>query len=488
MAEASVQPSPPGLKRPWLSALIGGLFVASSLEPLGIWPLGIVGISLLIVAMLDARSWHRFVVASCFSLAWIVPGLWWSWHFTAVGAVLLMLVEAAIIALVLAASPHGNSGLWSIPAALVVATGIRDHLPLGGLPIADLAQGQVSGPLLQSARLGTPLLVCALTAIAGAALVAIVQGPRPAGLFAALGLIILVSFSSVAPDGGAPTRSIKVAAVQGGGARGLSALAVDPNTVLAAHLKALAKVHDLAGGLVLLPEDVDATDAGIGGTPAEWQIRQEAKRLHATVLIGVTKEEAGHHFTNAVVGFGPDGQWLGTIVKRHRVPFGEYVPFRKLLSKFVNLDQVPNDATIGKGNGVLPSPAGPIGVSISYEVFYDRLARVEAQHGAQLLSLPTNASSYPSPQIPSLEIAAAQLDAVTAGRDLVQAAPTGYSALITNRGSVLQRSQLGEQAVLTGRLTLRQGETIASVLGAWPFFLLALGLLLLAWLRAKRYS
>jgi len=106
--------------------------------------------------------------------------------------------------------------------------------------------------------------------------------------------------------------------------------------------------------------------------------------------------------------------------------------------------------------------------------------------GAQLLIVPTNTSSYAAAQVPSQEIAAAKIQAVQQGRDLLQAAPTGYSAAITNRGTLLRRSVLGRQAIIFATLSRRTGWTVYVRYGDWPWIGLA-GLALVAgWLLAGR--
>ena len=92
---------------------------------------------------------------------------------------------------------------------------------------------------------------------------------------------------------------------------------------------------------------------------------------------------------------------------------------------------------------MLVTPAACLGVMVSYEVFYPSRGRVATRAGAQLLVDPTNTSSYLTSQVPTQEIAAAQLQAIAEGRDLVQAAPTGFSAFVDHRGHVLARSRLG---------------------------------------------
>ena len=75
--------------------------------------------------------------------------------------------------------------------------------------------------------------------------------------------------------------------------------------------------------------------------------------------------------------------------KVHRVPFGEYVPFRGLFSHLANLDAVPRDAIPGRGSGLMRTPAGPLGILVSYEVFFADRGRSSVRAGAQLLVVPT---------------------------------------------------------------------------------------------------
>ena len=207
-----------------------------------------------------------------------------------------------------------------------------------------------------------------------------------------------------------------------------------------------------------------------------------AVRLHATLAVGVTETVSATAFRNEIVAFGPDGHVVARFEKVHRVPFGEYVPDRAFFSHLANLSAVPLDAIAGHGDGVLRTPAGPLGTMVSYEVFFAARGRIATRAGAHLLIVPTNTASYATVQVPAQEIAASRLQAIAEGRDLVQASPTGYSALIDHRGRVLARTSLGLRQVLVGDVDLRTGLTIYERFGDLPF-LLASGLLLIGgWL------
>src|SRR6185437_11775899 len=99
--------------------------------------------------------------------------------------------------------------------------------------------------------------------------------------------------------------------------------------------------------------------------------------------------------------------------------------------------------------------------------------RSAVRAGARLLVVPTNTSSYATSQVPSQEVAADRVQAVEEGRDLVQAAPTGFSTVVDHQGTVLQRTDLGRRQVLVATVALRSGHTVYERLGDLPMLLLA---------------
>jgi len=246
--------------------------------------------------------------------------------------------------------------------------------------------------------------------------------------------------------------------------------------------------------LVLFPEDVITVAGPIAGTPADARVAELARRLGTSVVVGVVETD-GSRFRNAAVLWGPSGQRLARYEKQHRVPFGEYIPARTLLERLTDLTAlVPRDAVIGRGPALLASPAGPLGVVISYEVLFPDRVRAAVNAGGQIVLVPTNAASYPTPDVPAIELAAARLRAQEFGRVVVQAAPTGYSTIVLPDGTVLTRSDLGAPALLRADVPLRTGETPYARTGDTPTLLAAALTLLISgaaaglrgWLRRRR--
>ena len=132
----------------------------------------------------------------------------------------------------------------------------------------------------------------------------------------------------------------------------------------------------------------------------------------------------------------------------------------------------------------MATPAGPVAVLVSYETFFPDRGRSGVRAGGQIILVPTNTSSYSSAQAPAQELAASRLQAVEEGRDLLQAAPTGYSAIVDNLGDVLQQTSLSSPAVLRANVPLRDGATLYERVGDLPTVILALCAALAAWMPA----
>ena len=511
------------------TAFLSGVGVALSLPPWGWWVVAFPAAGLLWWRLDGERARSRFLVGWLAGLGCFGIGLWWSRSFSLPGAVVLIMVESLFPAVACMAVP--SRGGWqralAFPASMALAEAARQSWPFGGLPIGGAFLGQAGGPVLGVARVGGPILVTAVVYAGGVAVAAGIQallasrsrragrpggtvGPdrpdrpdRPAraggtgsgaggpgvpgflALVTAALVVATVVVGAIAPDGGPARSRVTVAAVQGGGVRGFSKSQVDPATVLAAANAATARMEAEDGGrnpqLVLWPEDVVSLDTELGASSEESALSSLAASLHSTFVVGVTETVSSTAFRNEVVAFGPDGRLVSRYEKVHRVPFGEYVPYRGFFSHLANLSAVPRDAIPGRGTGLLPTPAGPLGAMISYEVFFSARGRSAVRAGAQLLVVPTNTSSYATSQVPTQEVAASRFQAVEEGRDLLQAAPTGYSAVVTHEGAVLRRSTLGAPAVLFATLGLRTGSTWFVDAGSLPVLVLAALALLAAW-------
>lgn len=266
-----------------------------------------------------------------------------------------------------------------------------------------------------------------------------------------------------------------MAAVQGGGLRGTTAVLAppgEPARVFERHLR-VARDATSSVALLLWPEDtVDVSGDFAGSLPHE-RLAALASALDTLVVAGVVEEVEGstqelRRFRNAAVVVDADGQIQARYDKVLRVPFGEYVPWRSVVDRFADLSLIPRDAVPGVGPGLLSTERGDLGVTISYEVLFPSRARAAVRAGGELLLVPTNASSYATDDVPSQQLAAARLRAMETGRPVVMASPTGYSAVIAADGNILARSELGVSTLVRASVTPRVGATPYTRTGDTP--------------------
>ncbi len=492
-----------------LAPLAGGALVGLSLPPIGFWPLAIVGVAVLSACLRERSLRGRAAVGFLAGVGQLAVGLAWAVKFTVLGYLVLVVLESAMFAVACALAPSGRARVPALAALLTLAEWARASWPFGGVPPGGIALGQVGGPLAGTARIGGTVLLVGVTYLAGVALgdlAGTALGARfgrgrggggrgrgrhartrdrgLAGASVSLAFVVaLAVWGATAADGGPPVGRLRVAIVQGGGRRGLSDLQVPASAVYAAALKETAAVRPPVD-LVLWPEDVVALDRPLRGSPESAQLAGIARRLHTTLVAGVTEPVGATSFRNEIVAYSPSGALVAVFEKVHRVPFGEYVPWRSFFSHLANFQAVPRDAIVGTGSGLMRTPAGRFAVLVSYEVFFANRGRSGVRAGGELIIVPTNTSSYSNEQAPAQEIAASRLQAIEEGRDLVQAAPTGYSAVLDNRGDVLQQTSLSVPAVLRATVSLRDGATLYTRAGDLPTLMLALVTVLAGWAAA----
>jgi apolipoprotein N-acyltransferase len=455
-----------------LPALAWGVLLALSVPPFGAWPTAFLGAALLYWRLRGLRLRARLLAGWTAGIGCFGVGLFWAETFNWYGAVVLVLVEALFVAVAAGLTPPQVGRAPAFVGAATLLEAARQSWPFGGLPAGGVFLGQAQGPFLPLARLGGPLLLTAAVFGGGAALAELGlwaarlgpvrgRGVSWAGVVSAALLLAATIGAALAPDGGPAVGSLRVAAVQGGGPRGLTELETGRAGDFGAEYTATEPL--LGAGdrprLVLWPEDVLAIGVPVNESPQAREVAGLAKALRATLLAGVTITESGTTFRNEIVAWAPDGAVVAVFEKVHRVPFGEYVPYRGFFSHLASLAAVPRDAIPGHGSGLMRTPAGPLGALVSFEVFFADRGRSSVRAGARLLVVPTNTSSYVTVQMPAQEVAADRVQAVAEGRDLVQADPTGYSTIVTNVGAVVDQSPLVVPRVLEATVALRSGAT-----------------------------
>lgn len=482
------------MHRPAVRSIGAGLLLAASIPPWGWWPLGLIGIALWYRTIEGVEKRQRIRWSLLTGLAWSTPTTLWMFDLTPAGWPASVIIFSIFLAFAGLMTPmEGRLRPVAFVAAIVLMELIRWNWPFGGTPIATFAMAGVATPFAMSARLfGSPLLVAVFVVAAIAAAEAKRQAWRPAVI--AFGVVVAATIGghlggSVFVDSG---ESIDVAVVQGGGPQNTRADLCTTRAVFERHMEASATI-DRKVDLVLWPEDVVHPASDNASTPARCdqnllqlaeasdRLTQLAADLDAVVVSGwFERAKDGTANLNYSIAQSPDGTITGRYDKVRLVPFGEYVPLRSLIERFSG--ELPaRDVRPGTDEAVLHSDVGPLGISISWEIFFDHRARDAIGNGGEVLVNPTNGSSYWLTIVQSQQIASSRLRALETDRWVLQAAPTGFSAIISPDAKVLDRTGVSEQRVLYATIDRRTGRTPAVALGGWPMLLFALVALGAAW-------
>jgi len=459
-----------------------GLVIAASVPPWGWWPLAFVGLFLLdrLIAGQPAKARFRRTWLVC--AAWLYPSMVWMVDLTLPGYLIACAVYAAYFGVAVAACPPTRWRWLALPGAFVLAEWARWSFPFGGVPLSTLAMSQADAPLAFTVRLAGSLVLVGLVVAGGVALSALYErAPKQAGIAAGLMALVIVG-ASLAPRAH-DTGDLTVALVQGGGPQRTRASETDPRDVFERHLAATEQV-DTPVDLVLWPENVVNVEGSLSVNPEGEELADLARALDTTLVVGVV-EGADENFLNAAVVYAPDGTVVDRYDKVKRVPFGEYVPLRGLLERFSS--ELPGrDALAGNEPAVVDTPVGRFGVVISWEVFFSTRGRDAIGNDGSVLLNPTNGSSYWLTQVQSQQVASSRLRALENDRWVLQAAPTGFSAIVTPEGRVVERTAISEQRVLQDTITTRAGHTLATRVGDLPMLLVAAGLMIAAPRLARR--
>jgi apolipoprotein N-acyltransferase len=169
-------------------------------------------------------------------------------------------------------------------------------------------------------------------------------------------------------------------------------------------------------------------------------------------------------------GTGPGA----TYVKRHLLPFGEFIPLRGVAEQLSPLVDRVTDFEPGTGSGVLPAGPARLGVVTCYEVVFDDAVRDAVRGGADLLAVPTNNATYGYTDMTYQQQGMSRLRAIEHDRAVVIAATSGQSALVAPDGEIVAHTGgLFTPGLLVESVPLRTTTTLATRLGPVPELVLA---------------
>jgi apolipoprotein N-acyltransferase len=181
-----------------------------------------------------------------------------------------------------------------------------------------------------------------------------------------------------------------------------------------------------------------------------------------------------------------EGRTVGHYDKMRLVPFGEYVPLRRVLFFAEKLVRAVGEFEFGTNDQPLQGKL-LYGPAICYEVVYPQITRTQVHHGAEVIVTITNDAWYDGTSAPAQHLWQARMRAVETDRYVLRAGTTGISAFIDPAGKLLQSIPMGKEGIIYAKFQARTSVTPYVRFGDW-FAWTSVIVVLIALFYARRNS
>ena len=154
------------------------------------------------------------------------------------------------------------------------------------------------------------------------------------------------------------------------------------------------------------------------------------------------------------------------------VPFGEFIPFRKILPRFDFFENKIDFSNGHKIHAIQINEFYKFIPLICYEILFSDLIFRSIDKETSVIINITNDAWFGNSIGPIQHFQFAKIRAVEFGIPVIRVANTGYSGLINPYGQVLKKLNLNQEGTLSFKLINRSKETIYTKYGNYIFIIL----------------
>lgn len=486
--------------------IISALLLILSFPPFEYSLLAWVALAPLILAIVRERRWWRVLLfGEAAGSIFFYGTCWWITHsmieFGGINPVVAHTI-AVIPALILGFFPAVFAvllsrlvlrfGPWVMLTAPFLWVGTEFlRLNVTGMPWNFIGYSQAFTPaLIQPASLGGVYAVSFLLVLVATllAVMAVVDSPRL--VFAAgLGVLVVLatnySWGRRALAEPLPSDRLKVIAVQPNFALPTEPGSLSEEAALAQLSSQSASAMRSAGILPALPA-TGPDHSSAGGVLTVWPespmnfewftdvtvretITNFVTQHRAHLLLNSVIESPEEKYFNSVLEIGPDGEVVSRYDKLRLLPFGEYVPLRRVIPFIGRIQALAGDFTAGSRYWVGNIGDVKFASSICFEAAFPDLGREGARQGASFFVNVTDDAWFGTTPEARQHLAHAVFRSVENHRAMARVANSGYTALIEPNGQVSDLTELFKTDVRVWdvRLTPAASTTFYTRHGDW---------------------
>lgn len=476
----------------WLSniiALFSGGLLTLAFAPFHAWYLALILPLFAYYSCANSSPKAAFCRGSLFGFGLFMTGA--SWIYVSLNtyggappilAILACVILAFLTGLHLGVATYVQNKLWPnhslirlifiFPILWVLSEWIRSFSPIlfGGFPWLDVGYTQINTPLAGFASIMGVYGVSWLTILSGALLYSCLIVKKRYKIWPALIVIAIWSLGAwlktiswTQPM----SKSTQVSLIQGNISPRMKWSEQALNQTLMTYENLTAKA--LGSPIIIWPESA-IPDYNINPQTQTFlkKLYQLAKPHHNAILVGlpIASPATEQVYNGAMV----IGHGSGVYLKRHLVPFGEYIPMSQWFGSMLAFFDIPM-------SGFSPGPNHQtfitiqslhVALFICYEIAFPTLVNDHVDH-SNLIITQSDDGWFGNSLGPWQQQQMAQFRAIETGRPVLRATNNGITSVINRFGQIIASLPQNKVGILKAQVTPVTGLTPWDRYGLWLF-------------------
>ncbi|MFH1338295.1 MAG: apolipoprotein N-acyltransferase [Candidatus Omnitrophota bacterium] len=456
----------------WLLCILSAILLILSFPKFNLWILAWFAFVPLFFALRDKSKFKAFLLFCFTGIIFWLGIVYWLFHVTFAGLILLVLYLAlyfGVFGFIIACYPlyAPRYTLFFIPSVWVLLEYLRSHLFTGfGWGLLGYSQ-YLNLPAIQIADItgawGVSFLVMTVNVLIYRITDYVLRFKIKKQIILTTYLLPLLllflclgyGFYKLRTTHYEGSRRLRISIIQGNIPQSIKWQEYAKEEIFRRYLQLTREAVSDNPDLIIWPE---AALPGIMGEDPRLRddLGEFVYELKLPLLAGAVRAQENAYYNSALL-ISKHGEIIQRYDKLHLVPFGEYIPLKRIFS-FLETVVPIGDFNPGKDYKVftltpdhylLPAK---FSVLICFEDIFPQISRRFVKKGADFLVNITNDAWFGDTSSPYQHLQASVFRAVENGVYLVRAANTGVSGFITPRGKVypLIDSKSGKQTFVSG--------------------------------------